>query len=185
MPYCTMFDVQALAGGQELDPLTVEVLLEPVSEAIDRHCRRTFTATAGSRTFDATGTDTLRLDRELCSLTSIGIDGDTYAANAFALEPRSGPPYQWVRFKDRSGRFGYQGDDVTVTGVWGYSPTVPKVVTLAASLWVLELHNTADVVGLTSVAGGGASYSLEKALDTPPSRVLALKLPRRVVIGGV
>lgn len=185
MPYCTVFDVQALAQGQELDPLAIEVLLEPVSQAIDRYCRRTFAAKAGSRFCPESGANTLRLPTELCGLTSIELaDGDTVLPADVVLEPQSGPPYQWVRLKNRAARFGDGSGEVTVTGLWGYATAAPAVVTLATALWVIELHNTADVMGFAGVSGGNGGYTLDNALSTPPARVLALGLPRRVRVEG-
>ena len=188
MAYCTSSEVAAFAQGQTINSAVLDLLLEPVSTALDRYCRRTFTATEGSRFYAGTNTNTLRLDAELCSLTQITAgDGSALLPADVVLEPQSGPPYLWVRRKGANARFTDTGDEaaITVTGKWGYAPSVPPVVKLAAILWVLELHNTGDVIGFAGVSGGSGGYTLEKALSTPPARVLALGLPRRVRVEGV
>lgn len=187
MAYCTVSEVSALAQNQALNDVALTLLLEPVSQAVDRYCRRTFAAKEGSRFYPENGENTLRLDAELCSLTEIEFaDGDTVDAAGVVLEPQSGPPYQWLRLRNRSERFGYagSGSEVIVSGVWGYAPTVPAVVKLATILWVLELYNTSDVMGFAGVSGGAGGYTLEKALAEPPARVQALGLPRRVRVEG-
>ena len=105
---------------------------------IDRHCHRTFEATADTeRTFDALYDvigDALVLDRDLASITSItNGDGTVLTAAQYVTEPRNavvdGLPIQEIRIRSDAGitwTYGdYHENAITVDGPWAYSLSVP------------------------------------------------------------
>jgi hypothetical protein len=148
------------------------LLIDPISEAVDRWCRRSFTPVTAAVAFDYQDAKTLRLHRDLISLTSITTNaGQTFQAGAVLLEPRSGPPYRWLSLFNSSDQFLYSAtpiNAISVNGVWGYKATVPGAVKLATIKWVLAEYNKADVQGYGTISAAGMNVGMSFADKADP-----------------
>ena len=138
---------------------------------IDRHCHRTFEATADTeRTFDAVYDvidDALVLDRDLASITSItNGDGTVLTAAQYVTEPRNavvdGLPIQEIRIRsdaDITWTYGdYHEDAITVDGPWAYSLSVPYDVEQACvrlTAWLYRQKDTSADADRPLLTGDG------------------------------
>jgi hypothetical protein len=194
--YTNLADVRLFNQDDDMDEDLVVQLIAGVSRAIDRYCHRVFFTTTEERLYDWTGTDGLRLRDDLVSLTSVATNaGQTFAANKFVLEPRIGPPYARLTFKDGLG-LAFQWsltktEAITVAGVWGYKATVPEDIVLACKAWVSDVYVQAGSRGLDSMSGGGVRAAMRKLDEGPPPDVKGwldhYKKPSRigVLVGGL
>ncbi|MCB0048955.1 MAG: phage gp6-like head-tail connector protein [Caldilinea sp.] len=186
--YCTAAEVKAFGRDSTLDDAVLLLLIESVSDLVDRWCRRTFVPASGTRTYDRIDGKTIRLDRELVALTRITTNaGQTFLPASVRLEPRSGPPYLWLTLTGYSDQFLYSGtevDAVSVEGTWGYKATVPNPIRLATMKWVLTEYNKADVQGFNSIGAAGMSVGMAWASEAAPpmevQEILALYRRRRI-----
>lgn len=170
--YCTASEVKAFARDSALDDAVLDLLLDPISEAVDRWCRRSFGTTIGAVSFDYQDAKQLRLGRDLVSLTQIDTNADqSFLPAAVLLEPRSGPPYQWLTLINNSDQFSYSDTKtsaITVNGTWGYKATVPNAVKLATIKWVLAEYNKADVQGFGAIGAAGMNVGMAFAESAAP-----------------
>lgn len=183
MPYCTVFDVVEFLGNQGVDPARVRLLLTPVIEAIENNYR-SFVPVTQTRVFDYKDTREVKVDRDLVSVTAITTTaGQSFDADDCTLEPRSGPPYRWIRMK--SGRNLYYSNEmygaISVAGSWGYAGEVPQAVQMAIKTWVGILYNQLDTLGFESVRGGEITATLKKLTATIPDEVKVWLEPFRPV----
>ena len=179
MAYCTGSEVKAFGRDATLDDSVLLLLIDSIGEAVDRWCRRSFTTTMGEVAFDYQDAKTVRLDRDLVSLTSIATNaGQTFLPAAVLLEPRSGPPYRWLTLLANSDQFSYSDTKlgaIVVNGTWGYKATVPNTVKLATIKWVLAEYNKADVQGFGTIGAAGMNVGMAFAdKPEPPLEVQEL-----------
>lgn len=178
-----MPDVIEFLGNQNVDLMRVELLLAPVIEAIENNYR-CFVPVAQTRIFDYKHIREIKLDRDLVSVTAITTTaGQSFEGDDCMLEPRSGPPYRWIRMK--SGKNLYYGNEmygaISVTGLWGYSGDVPQGVQMAIKTWVGILYNRLDTLGFESVRGGEVTATLKKLTATIPDEVQVWLEPFRPI----
>ena len=154
MAYCTMTDCKTYLGITTAnDDALVASFIVRAQAWIDRHCHRTFEATADTeRTFDAMYDvigDALVLDRDLASITSItNGDGTVLTTTQYVTEPRNavvdGLPIQEIRIRsdaDITWTYDdYHEDAITIDGKWAYSETVPYDVEQACVRLVAWLY---------------------------------------------
>ncbi len=141
--------------GSAHDSLLAD-LVTRASRLIDDHCGRWFVPRAETRSFDAVGPHIsgrlLLLDADLLSVTSVvNGDGTTISASDYLLRPLNWPPYFGIALKQSSGvRWTYTGDPegaIHITGSWGYSETVPEVITQATMRLAAWLYRQRDTGG--------------------------------------
>lgn len=180
--YCTSASVKQALSDQDMSDTVLALLIPAVCSGIDKYCHRTFEPVTETRAYDLEDTRIVRLRDDLVSITSVTTNAEqTFTAADFLLEPRSGPPYRWLKLKVGK-TFYYSGtteEAISITGAWGYKATVPTEVTLAAKLWAGILYNQMDVLGFESVNGGELSAKLVPLTDAPPAQILALISPLR------
>jgi hypothetical protein len=172
MAYCTASEVKAFGRDATLDDAVLLLLIDSISEAVDRWCRRSFSTTIGAAAFDYQEAKTVRLDRDLVSLTDITTNaGQTFLPAVVLLEPRSGPPYRWLTLLNSSDQLEYSNTKISavvVNGVWGYKAVVPNAVKLATIKWVLAEYNKADVQGFGTIGAAGMNVGMAFASSAEP-----------------
>lgn len=137
---------QALKTYLAIDGATDDLMLaDCISRAqsfIEAETGRQFSyGTAAARYFDYyrdVDGRTLRLDRDLCAITSVvNGDGVTVAAASYVTEPRNETPYYALTLKSSKGlQWTYSTDAenaITVTGKWAYSATPPGDIAQACT----------------------------------------------------
>ena len=152
------------------------LLIPSVSRAIDRYCRRTFYTVAEARDYDYTTSPAIRLRDDLVSLTGITCNDDAEVdVSNLVLEPRIGPPYSRIAWKQGVGVgftwTGTQTSALSIEGVWGYKASLPPDIALACMAWVSDIYAMSDSRGLESMSGGGVRASLRKLDEGPPPDV--------------
>lgn len=119
------------------------------SRKVERMLHRRFYPLTASRTFDWPRRGAVWLDDDLLSATAVTIDGT--AVTGHVLEPRfDGPPYDRIDFEDAT--IG-SGDELTVTGAWGYSTDEATAGALAAA--ITDAAATSCTVTDASLVGVG------------------------------
>lgn len=170
--YCTAAEVKAFGRDSSMDDAVLILLIDTISESVDQYCRRSFVPVTAERQFDYGDGRTLRLDKELVSLTQITTNaGQTFLPASVRLEPTSGPPHRWIALINYSDQFLYSGTQtnaITVSGVWGYKATVPNPIRLATIKWVLTEYNKADVQGFASIGAAGMNVGMTWAAEAAP-----------------
>jgi hypothetical protein len=188
--YCTIDNVTAFAQDDDMNTVTLGILIGAVSRAIDNVCHRSFSAVAASRPYDFEDATHIRLREDLASLTQVTTNaGQTLLASNFSLRPLNGPPYRYIKVKEGTGAFlqytGSRDEAITVTGVWGRI-SVPADIKTAAIIWTANLYMTSDVRGLQGVSGDAMSAQIAQALETPPADTLPFLKPyRRITIAAL
>lgn len=126
-------------------------LVTRASAIIDRFCRRQFAASAAARTFDAPNGDTLWLDEDLLSVTTItNGDGETMDSSQFVLLPPNSLPKYAIRLRKTAmatwSASPTSGEEqaISVQGSWGYSSTPPDDVVQAAIRLTAWLYKQRD-----------------------------------------
>ena len=151
MAYITTNDLKTyrdITGNT--DDTLLGVLIADAQKIIDAYCIRTFEASADATRYldaerDVDGL-TLRLDRDLCAITSItNGDGSVLAATDYVTEPRSSTPYWGIRLLRSSGHVWTYTDDpenaIKVIGKWAYSATAPADIAWATLRLAAYLYN--------------------------------------------
>jgi hypothetical protein len=166
-------------SGTAHDTLLTE-LITRASRLVDDHCGRWFGTQVQTRYFDAIGSHIsgrlLLFDTDLYSLTSItNGDGVVITPDQVILRPINWPPYFGLALKQGSGlRWGYISDPegaISVTGAWGYSPTIPEPIVHAAIRLTSWLYRQRDT------GGEGAQIEMtDRGVAVAPAR-----LPRDVL----
>jgi len=127
-------------------------LVNRVTDAIDRYCRRRFVATTATRTFDVPEGDTLFLDDDLLSVTTLTHgDSKTISAADYILLPGNSTPKSMIRLRKTGTVSVWEGHSTTgdeqavsVAGTWGYSVSPPDDVVQAAVRWAAWLYRQRD-----------------------------------------
>lgn len=131
---------QYLGVESEAEDVLLSDLIARAQSAIDHYCGRTFeSSTDTTRNFEVgkdTDGDTLYLDRDLCSITTVKTDADatspvTLTANTdYITHPRTDTPYYAIQLLGSSSySWTYTSNPemgVTVTGKWAYSTSAPN-----------------------------------------------------------
>jgi len=126
------------------------LLVNRVTDAIDRYCRRRFRAVTATRTFDVPVGDTLFLDEDLLSITTL-TNGDSNAitATSYVLLPKNIFPKYAIKLTENTSTV-WEGSTTTdfqvisVAGSWGYSVSPPDDVVQAAVRWAAWLYRQRD-----------------------------------------
>lgn len=149
MAYTTAANVKTYAGiGVSTHDTLLGVLIPQAQAAIDRHCNRTFEASADTtRYFDAlrdVSPDyrTLHLDTDLCAITSVtNGDSTTVTSSQYVTEPRNITPYYALRLKDSATISWTYADTpenaIAIVGKFAYSTSAPADIVLACNRLVL------------------------------------------------
>jgi hypothetical protein len=126
------------------------LLVARVTDAIDRFCRRRFRAVTATRTFDVPTGDTLFLDDDLLSVTTLtNGDGNVITSASYVLLPKNNLPKYAIRLKENTSTI-WEGSTTTdyqaisVAGSWGYSTTPPDDIVQAAVRWTAWLYRQRD-----------------------------------------
>jgi hypothetical protein len=83
------------------------LLVNRVTDAIDRYCRRRFRAVTATRSFDVPEGDTLFLDDDLLSITTLtNGDGNVITSASYVLLPKNKSPKYAIRLKENTSRSG-------------------------------------------------------------------------------
>ena len=174
--YCTADELKSplrTVGHSTRATDDVEAVLDAASRWIDRYFNLVAGAFAQSvpsaRRFDVGRQKgaLLTLDMPLLSITSItNGNGASVPTVNTRLIPRNDPPYTAIRLMTGYWIASYV-DEIEVTGLWGYSHTVPAIIreaTAILAVWIVNEYQTRR---------GTEGLSLEKegeikAVDVPP-----------------
>jgi hypothetical protein len=126
------------------------LLVNRVTDAIDRYCRRRFRAVTATRTFDVPEGDTLFLDDDLLSITTLtNGDGNVVTSASYVLLPKNNLPKYAIRLKENASTV-WEGSTTTdyqaisIAGSWGYSMTPADDIVQAAVRWTAWLYRQRD-----------------------------------------
>lgn len=174
--YTTVDAVRIFNQDDEMSDALLLALIPSISRAIDRYCRRTFFTVDEAREYDWTNDPAIRLRDDLVSLTSITCnDDEEIDITQLVLEPRIGPPYSRIAWKQGVGAsFTWTGTKtgaLSIEGVWGFKADLPDDIELACKAWVSDVYAQSDSRGLESMSGGGLRASLSKIVEGPPADV--------------
>ena len=155
MAYTTVTAVKSYLGetGEGDDDLLI-VLVASAQAWVDAHTSRTFEASADSTRYLDCSSPTvdgrrLRLDKDLCAITSItNGDGVAVASADYVTEPRNETPYYAIILKASKGLYWTYTDDVenaiTIVGKWAYSTTAPSGVAQATLRLAAYMYRQKD-----------------------------------------
>ena len=106
MGYCTVKEVREFNQDPDMDAGVLRLLVDPIAQAIDKYCRRTFDTATASRSYDMHDTKSIRLRDDLISLTSVTTNaGQTFTSAELTLRPKAGPPFARIEFKQGIGDY--------------------------------------------------------------------------------
>lgn len=165
MGYATLEELKGYLGialTEQQDDVLLASLLEVASAKIDADTRTTFRAEDdATRYFDggAIRGDTLRLDAHLLSVTSIvNGDGVTIAGGDVIGLPRNEGRYHSLRLRASTIPRWWAGEEIAVTGKWGFSTEPPADIVQAcirlATYLYRQKDNTVDLDRAVVSAGG-------------------------------
>jgi hypothetical protein len=125
-------------------------LVARAQAGIEQHCKRRFEAVTATRYFDVPEDDTLWLDEDLLSITTL-TNGDSIviAAASYVLLPKNILPKYAIKLKENTSTV-WEGSTTTdyqvisVAGTWGYSTTPPADIVMAAVRWAAWLYRQRD-----------------------------------------
>jgi hypothetical protein len=185
--YSTVALVKVQAGIATADTSLdawITAAITAASRAIDKFCRRHFYTEVDTRYYDFPGGDSLWLDHDLVSITTLtNGDGTTLTESTdFLLWPYFGPPFARIDIKTDSGTpFVYSATTqkaISVAGSWGYQTTVPSEIEAACKTWVSMMINQRQAAGVSSKTIGGFSVSFtQNSPDAPPPEVAVMLKP--------
>lgn len=160
MSYCSLADFKAYRGiatATTTDDTLITTLLAAAQAMIDRHCHRTFEASAdATKHFDGVenvwgpGRRTLWLGgADLCAITSVTNGDDTAVAPTdYVTEPRNSTPYYALTLKASKGIVWTYEDDpenaIAIVGKWAYSVTAPADIAHACKRLAAYLYDQKD-----------------------------------------
>lgn len=165
------------------------LLVNRVTDAIDRYCRRQFRAVTATRTFDVPDDDVLWLDEDLLSITTLTNGDDVaIASTSYVLLPKNIYPKYAIKLKENTSTV-WEGSTTTdyqaisVAGSWGYSTTPPDDIVQAAVRWTAWLYRQRDgVFGQSGTTGRVGVLDVPQSL--PEDIELLLKPYKRWRVGG-
>jgi len=163
MTYISSSDVKNYGGWETTDvgdDNLIAQLIPVAQQMIDTYCNRSFevgTDTTDSdassvRVFDAEADIvdyTLMLDKDLCKIVEISVDGLLMSSNIYVTEPRSDTPYWGITVIPGSTDDWSYGTDnesaISVDGFWSYSSSAPADIKMANILlvqWLTKMRNS-------------------------------------------
>jgi len=155
--YCTSTDVKTYLGiAGTTDDTLITALITRAQGLIDAYCHRKFEATADTTHYFEVGVDThgqtLYLDDDLCSITSISNNADgtpeAIASTEYTTIPRNSAPYSAIKLLTSSSKYWRFTTNpeagVTVTGKWAFSATPPADIVQACARWTAYLYRQKD-----------------------------------------
>ncbi|MGE3448684.1 MAG: hypothetical protein AB7H92_14015 [Microbacteriaceae bacterium] len=123
---------------------TIDRLVEQASRNADRACNRRFYPLTATRTFPWPSRGAVWLPDDLLTATTVALDGTTVTGHVLE-DAFLGAPYDRIDFSDASR---HAGEEVTITGTWGYSNDTRPAGALAAAM--------SDTTGTTAVVTNSA-----------------------------
>ncbi len=147
--YCSVSDVTTRIELETMPSVNLDFLIQAVTARIERYCDRVFTRVPASdgeyeeRRFLAAGNTVLEID-DLLELESVTVDGSTEDTDDIFCMPFGQFPTTWLEYE--GGDTWPAGDEVVISGVWGYSETVPWPIwdaAVALAVRALERAKTA------------------------------------------
>ena len=165
MAYISSSDVKNYGGWASTDvgdDTLIAQLIPIAQQMIDTYCNRSFEVvttsdqndsdTSTARVFDAEDDIedyTLILDKDLCNIVSVSVDGLVMSSNVYVTEPRSDPPYWGITVIPGSTDDWSYGTDnenaISVDGFWTYSSSAPADIKMANILlvqWLTKMRNS-------------------------------------------
>lgn len=145
----------------------IEEWIESVEEFIDQYTGKNFVVDAEAedeaRVFDGDNETTLFIDPAI-SISKIEIDDEEVDEEDYFLYPANKTPKTKIVLE---GQFFTKGkQNITITGRWGYSESVPKDIKLAATILVAGIISYADdtkgKVRSESIGRYSVSYDTDK-----------------------
>lgn len=118
---------------------------------IENYCRRKFEGTTATRYYDVPEDDTLWLDEDLLTVTTLtNGDGNAIASTQYVLLPNNTTPKYAIRLR-ATASVSWEtsvttGDEkaITVLGSWGFSASPPADIVHATIRWVAWLYRQRD-----------------------------------------
>ena len=192
MAYATLGALKDYLGiSGSGDDRLLRDLLARVSDAIDTHCSRTFSASTETRYFeaDALADDghTLMVDKDLLTVATLtnGDAGATTVANTeyWLVDRNQGPPYYGIRLKSGS-TYAWEWDQdgwVSVAGSWGWSSSPPGDIKQSCIRWASYAYHQKDanVYDVTAFPEAG----IITVPQGVPADVKLMLLPYRRIAG--
>jgi hypothetical protein len=139
MAYCTVADVQARIRSA-FDDRDLENAIEAATTRIEKETGRVFAASASeSRTFEAVRDYFCAID-DLLTVSAVVWEDAEVDADSYSFKPGGSrtPKYAIV-----NGPW-LEGDEVTITGTWGYAESCPADIRDACVEWVVRAIKRAD-----------------------------------------
>lgn len=168
MAYITLDEYKKYAdisSTDVTDDAVLTALIAAASNLIDHMTGRHFSAVTQTRYFAPNGTDTIFLDDDLLTVTSVtNGDADVLTASEYFLLPTNSSPKYAVQLRGSSG-LSWQSDSagdgeqaITIVGTWGYSATPPDDIMLATYIIAkseASRRSGQGVEGVSTVTGAG------------------------------
>ncbi len=166
MVYCASSDIKNYGGWASTDvgdDTLIDMLIPIAQVTINSYCNREFeivttsdqsdSDVSSNRIFDAEAdirdVYTLMLDKDLCKIISITVDGAALDSDCYVTEPRSDTPYWGVTILSNSSDSWDYGTDsenaIVVDGFWAYSSSAPadiKMATILLVQWLTKMRNS-------------------------------------------
>lgn len=162
MQYATVQELKAYPTGVDYKSISdegLDLLLQAASEYIDAECGHgpgAFIASESEeRTFDGNGKDLLLLPYAV-SVTAVAVDGAAWTTGRWVPYRlyHQGPIYAVAAVR---GLFSRGRQNVAVTGVWGYSSSVPAGIRQATILQAANFIKEKGAQAFRMAGNGGAS----------------------------
>jgi len=188
--YCTVTQIKTLGGiSKSTDDVLLADLATRASAMIDAYTRRQFTARTETRYFTPTvdvGGQTLYLDDDLLSITTLTNYDSEIPAEGFSLLPLNLTPKNRVKLKSDYS-WSYAAEDaegsISIAGSWGYSATAPADIVQAACRLALWLYKQRDAPFTRTGNSLTGEYEVPTAL--PPDIKAILSSYRKPAMGAV
>jgi len=166
--YCTVAQVQARIRSDFSDR-DLETAIEAATKRIIEECgKREFEESASeSRAFEAVRDGFCVID-DLLTVSAVTWEDGAVDEDVYSLKPGGSRTPKWAILGPW-----YEGDEVTITGTWGYSESVPADIRDACIEWVVRSIKRADSgYGDTSAIPELGQLIYQKAIPAEVLRVL-------------
>ena len=187
--YCTAEMVEAFGGARLTSAQQAQwaTILGAAEAVIDRITGRSFVADGTAenpveKKYDGDGTAVIVVD-DLLSLVTLTVDDLTVAATDYVLRPTNTTPKSLIELLYITAARDHE--NVVVSGVWGYSSTVPEAIARATALLVGRSLAAPAWVRSQSVDGYSVSYGGGEMTDFELARELGIAHYVRPAIGVV
>lgn len=187
MNYATTEEFKAMIDTTTtdlVDDAFIGKLIAGASHYIDTYTGRTFYPRNETRKFDTERTDTLYLDDDLLTVTSItnGASG-ALSAGTYVLLPTNLSPKHSIKLKSGAWDVDASGDDeeaIAIAGTWGYSAACPddiRQACLSISLNWYRKRYGGGTDGAATITGAGVVITPN---DIPKDAASILALYQRI-----